>query len=53
MILITTQSINNRGDWYGANAVINGRVFFSFMDSRLEALMDVLHQLAALGYVKL
>jgi len=51
MITITTTSINNRTDWYQAHALVNGRYYNSFMNTRMAALSDVLRQLAVKGYL--
>lgn len=52
MITITTSSINGRSDWYHAQATVHGRIYDSFMSTRLGAFMEVARQLAVKGILK-
>lgn len=51
MISITTTYINDRTDWYHAQARVLGVSYNSFMSTRLAALSDILRQLAVKGIV--
>lgn len=44
-IHITTESINNRTDWYHARATFNSRKYNSFQSTRLAAFNHVLRQI--------